>query len=971
MRLEARMAQSQVARRIPGCGPGALARLRVWTGEGAGPTRGVVVLLLVAARLSAAPTIFWASDPVQPGDTVLVTGDGFGQSPEVEVVKLPDAPVEPPSGKPYVWPAKGATSAQVLQPGETSLKFALPAGLRTGQYAFRVSGPRGAAVGRLNRPALWWLQGDLGTHTSPGGTLLLFGHNLGRSATVLLRAGKGYRVTAAGDGYGLSCALPRDLVPGPCRVQVHNGTGGAAGWSDALDLTVARPDMWPATVFNVSDFGAEGNGAHDDTAAVQAALAKAGANGGGVVWFPRGRYQLTEPVVVPRFTVIRGERQELVNLLWPDFPHPPEALVRGSNSFAVEELTLYASSHRNVIQSDLGSVPDAGNVRLHRVRVRADTYRGHLEPQEVDERFRFQQTLSTGGGDTVRLGGANVVVTDCDLYGSGRSLYLNLARGGRVEHNDLYHGRWGWYCLEGSDGLIFADNRITGADLMSAGGGIANYSTSSSRHIYYARNQLKLIHGWDREAMTSDAGGGAYLGRVTAVNGAVTTLAADAAWGGRDWHGAALLILDGKGAGQWRRVALTNGREVTLDRPWDVPPDDTSRLSITMFHGRYLLVGNTFTDTGAMQFYGTDIECYVAGNTGTRMSGFHALGLNYYGYQPSWYCQFLGNTITEGSYYHWSSATDAQISFYGATVADYDGPLVRGGVLRGNRLLNNAVLSVAGSCRDVLIEGNLVEHSDHGLFISQQCQNVLQQRNTFHDVALQVLDEEAVRRANLERLKQYLGRHEPVLALDFDEAPGGKVLDQSGDRFHAGMVGGVTLADGGVKGKAAELDGTGYLRVEEPAVFNAPDVTVSLWVKPATLKGRRGLVAKRLGKTGAPFVIGHNGAAVTFEATDAVGQWSFNFGTGPVLKAGQWTHLAVVIEHGRGVTIYADGKPVGEKLNPADRASTSEPLILGREAWGGDPPNGATPGFFVGQMDQLRIWTRALSPAEVAVLALP
>ena len=39
--------------------------------------------------------------------------------------------------------------------------------------------------------------------------------------------------------------------------------------------------------------------------------------------------------------------------------------------------------------------------------------------EQVDARFRDAQQLSTGGGDTVRLGGPNVEITDCDLYGSG------------------------------------------------------------------------------------------------------------------------------------------------------------------------------------------------------------------------------------------------------------------------------------------------------------------------------------------------------------------------------------------------------------------------------------------------------------------------------------------------------------------------------------------------------------------------
>jgi hypothetical protein len=36
---------------------------------------------------------------------------------------------------------------------------------------------------------------------------------------------------------------------------------------------------------------------------------------------------------------------------------------------------------------DLGSVPEAGSVRLHRLLVRADPYRGHPTPEEIQAEF--------------------------------------------------------------------------------------------------------------------------------------------------------------------------------------------------------------------------------------------------------------------------------------------------------------------------------------------------------------------------------------------------------------------------------------------------------------------------------------------------------------------------------------------------------------------------------------------------------
>lgn len=48
-----------------------------------------------------------------------------------------------------------------------------------------------------------------------------------------------------------------------------------------------------ALVFNVKDYGATGNGSTDDHASIQAAIAAANAAGGGVVYLPKGIYQIS------------------------------------------------------------------------------------------------------------------------------------------------------------------------------------------------------------------------------------------------------------------------------------------------------------------------------------------------------------------------------------------------------------------------------------------------------------------------------------------------------------------------------------------------------------------------------------------------------------------------------------------------------------------------------------------------------
>ena len=80
-------------------------------------------------------------------------------------------------------------------------------------------------------------------------------------------------------------------------------------------------------------------------------------------------------------------------------------------------------------------------------------------------------------------------------------------------------------------------------------------------------------------------------------------------------------ILDGRGAGQYRLVTAHEGREWEVDRPWIVPPDASSRISIAPFRGRNLFIGNTFEDGGAFQLYGAAHDSIVAENKAPAWTG--------------------------------------------------------------------------------------------------------------------------------------------------------------------------------------------------------------------------------------------------------------------------------------------------------------------------------------------------------------
>ena len=255
------------------------------------------------------------------------------------------------------------------------------------------------------------------------------------------------------------------------------------------------------------------------------------------------------------------------------------------------------------------------------------------------------------------------------------------------------------------------------------------------------------MFGADREMMTLDAASGAYFGTVASADGTRLMLAADPVF--RDyapkphtnWVGAAVQILDGTGAGQYRFVTAHAGREWQVDQPWTIPPDATSRISIAPFRGRNLFIGNTFEDGGAFQLYAAAHDTIVAENKGSRMDGCLVWGLNPHGwgYQPSWYCQFLDNEILEGNGYGHRSASFGTVG-YDETKA-FDGALVRGTIFRRNVLHNNASIVISGMAADTLVENCVVRDTDVGVTVKAVARDTLLCGNTFEGVAHPVQDE--------------------------------------------------------------------------------------------------------------------------------------------------------------------------------------------------------------------------------------
>lgn len=914
---------------------------------------------IVDAHASAKtePVIYNISDPVAPGETVMLNGANLGEVLRLELRQEI---------------AEQIVRRQVLpeEKSEEALFFVVPDDFNHAPFQCRLFSPSGIAEVVVNRKEIFWIQGDLGEEGSPGGWLRFFGKNFSANTVtvpmkVILESVDGEISTleAQVTPFAGLVNIPQTLAAGSYRFSFapYDGTGGD---DNSTSIHISIPRKQPELQINVQDYGAFGDGQKDDTRAVQDALLKVAASGGGTVFFPRGMYRLSGSLSMPHYTRMRGEGRELSALCWSISGIPPEALVRGTSHFALEDLTLYADNHQHIIAGNLGDVADSGHVRLRRIRVRGNSYRSHQSPSDVDDRLRQALSYSTGGGDSIRAGGANIEITDSDIYGSGRALFLSRGRGSLIASNTFYNGRWGWYSISGSDGVVFEKNSIVGADLMATGGGINCLDGSSySQNVYLAGNSFSLLHGWDREAMTTDAGGGYYYGKVISRDEVTLELSTEPMEQRRSWVGAGVFIVGGRGQGQYRRIVMREGRRIQLDRPWQVPPDETSNITITMFQGRYLVLDNDFTDTGPMQFYGTAVGSIVAGNHGKRMAGFFAKGLWYHGFQPSWYNLFLANRITEGNYYGWHTGVAAKIEVSGhaGAAADYS---CRGQVVRGNYLENNSYITLRGRCRALLIEKNIIRDSAFGIVTESGVLGAVIKNNPMSGAEATRADEEVLAARYKEKYTAIINPNKPLAVWSFNGSADESFADTGEQRLYTEKVGDVDIVVEGRLGKAACFSGAGYLRVNDAAYFNMQDLSLTMWVKPKKITGRQGLVGKRLENVIAPFVVAQEGRNLHVGAAQVDGKWSYNTVVPNVFTDQVWVQLGVVFRRHRGVEIFIDGKKVFEKTIAALRATNTGPLVFGRDAWGGGL-GGTSPAFFSGCMDEVKIWPRALSKREI------
>ncbi len=688
--------------------------------------------------LATTPTIFWASDPVKPGQTVQLTGAGLDAVRSVEVTTL--------SNQPDITVKGVAESAQILAKSPATLSFLLPAKMASGVFSVTLDAGDASLTFQLNAPDVYWTQGDKGFSATPGGWLRLSGRNMAltENAIVKITSSEGKETAlpvSAPDSWSAAFPLPESLAIGSYRARLWNGSGDASTWRDVGSIEIEARSRTDLPVMKLYSNHPD-NLDHDDTGRINASMGALARRGGGTLFLHAGIYRLTGTLQIPDGVALKGEANDLVTLIWKDTENPPDALMEGIRNFSVADLTINAERHFHIIRGGFDPVsaePVGTNITVKGVIIRASSFLRHMKNDEPLKRLEAMQNKVRTGVAGLLLGGSNIVVEGCDVLSSMRPLVLVKPVAARVAGNTLRTGRRGWYGISGPDGVIFENNRIIGNDLQASGGGINTFGGSFARNVLVRNNRFETMYGWDREAMTSDGAGGYYRGRLVDVRDASATM--DPVGLGtlqeKDWKGAGLFVLKGRGLGLVARVTTRTGNLAVLDRDIAMAIDKDSVVSIVPMQENYLVVGNTFEDAGAAQVFGTGYKHVFADNKSRRSDGLKVFSLDYRHPQPNFYTQFLGNEIAGPTL-----RRAAEIAVEGRQFEGNETLLTLGVVVRENRLRSAAMIRVDGrsdndpAIRNVLIEQNEVGFGATAINIGKGVEELIVRDNKIEDVRL-------------------------------------------------------------------------------------------------------------------------------------------------------------------------------------------------------------------------------------------
>lgn len=445
----------------------------------------------------------------------------------------------------------------------------------------------------VNRTDAWWLGP---AKADRGGRVSVYGRNLAQyndtvSSNVYIKPQKSPGVwtkIVKVNPYKVDFIVPANLTDGDYEVWTHNGHGGDYGWSGPLKLTIRKDKQWKGIELNVKNYGAKGDGLTDDTHAIHQALAAAKKSEGSTVYFPEGIYLINKMLNVSDNTRWKGEgRDRTFITCGSNFFSSNAMIVAHARNFEIVDLTFDTNNNLKgsgpEFREEAINLDASSDVKLNRVTFACKGY----SALRLDHANGVSITNSKIISNKSFLGGcSNLMIDSCDFYlTNDAEMALHLWNGKNVSmtnstcrdlDNSNIHNGSGW-----GKGRFFH----------SAGNG------GSTRHIYLENNRTYDLAvrpvGADQnsgEQFLWEGFSAKWSGSVVSSTASNTVLSQFSK--SLEPKKAVAVIIKGRGLGQSRWITSSEGMTITLERPWNVPPDKTSTVAVGYFADRIVMYKN-------------------------------------------------------------------------------------------------------------------------------------------------------------------------------------------------------------------------------------------------------------------------------------------------------------------------------------------------------------------------------------------
>lgn len=427
---------------------------------------------------------------------------------------------------------------------------------------------------------------------------------------------------------------------------VKNNYGIELGWASELNLKNA---------LNVKDFGAKGDGKTDDVNAVLSALSKLESDGGGILYFPQGEYNLEA------FKEgMDSSGKEITNL---NFNMPNKSVLTGDG----KDKTIFLIDERMNFTCNYSGMYNIG-IHANRVRAADDNRRltggvtGSLLYINGENTHFFGKQISMvvkDGSSVISYSNSHVAIEDSsfDITHQGPAFYNmtkpyismrlrfinNYVR--NTQRSLIWLGGHSWVenCVfEGDNGGDKCEkNPQTGI----VGAMEHRITEMWGDKIFYGNNHIIGTVGDQREGTDDNCGEGICnqaanrIARSTVKSAAESTLTDtdkdfDAILKGNDSVakengklivGAKIAITSGAGLGQVRKITNVSGNTITIDKPWDVIPKIGDAYIIDgSIAEKYIIVNNNVeakTRKGGIMLYNMSYDNVIDKNVLTNSGG--------------------------------------------------------------------------------------------------------------------------------------------------------------------------------------------------------------------------------------------------------------------------------------------------------------------------------------------------------------